>query len=260
LKEGNDNNGLRREEFSFDDVAMGLADGTLTRGQALKYMSAALLGGLGAMAGISAAAGDADARRKKGKHKRKRHTKHATPACLATCTSGCCVGNDCKAGNTTQFCGTGGGACVTCASGQICSAGKCVAPPGPPPPPASTCTGGCTPNATPGNATCCSNGLCTQNCPGSAPFKLGFNSPQCVCVAQCPAGTTPGGGFCACDPPTCLATGGVCTLDFNSCVKTCPAGQCGLTSTGVCVNTCPAPSICDPATNRCAINGVPVEK
>jgi hypothetical protein len=28
----------------------------------------------------------------------------------------------------------------------------------------------------------------------------------------------------------------------------------------VCVAACPPPSICDPANNRCAINGVPVEK
>src|SRR4051812_15349077 len=98
------NNGLRRREeaptqadrtsevYSFDNLAMGLAEGTLTRARALKLMGAAVLGGFGAIAGISAVAGDADAR-KKGKHKRRRHTKNAIPACLAICTSGCCVGN-----------------------------------------------------------------------------------------------------------------------------------------------------------------------
>jgi hypothetical protein len=56
------------EEYSFDDVARGLADGSFTRGQALKYIGSALLGGLSAMAGISAAAGDADAKKKKKHH------------------------------------------------------------------------------------------------------------------------------------------------------------------------------------------------
>src|SRR5947209_3308266 len=44
---------------------MGLADGSLTRGQALKYMGAALLGGLGALAGISSVTDEADAKRRK---------------------------------------------------------------------------------------------------------------------------------------------------------------------------------------------------
>src|SRR5438270_7237531 len=74
-------NKLRREEgqaeadrtpevHSFDNLAMALAEGTFTRGQALKYMGVALLGGLGAMAGLSVFTDDADAkrRRKKKKH------------------------------------------------------------------------------------------------------------------------------------------------------------------------------------------------
>jgi hypothetical protein len=113
------------QERSFDELARGLADGTLTRSRALKLMGAALLGGLGAFAGISAVANEAEARRK-GKHKRRRHKKHATQACLKRCTMGCCVGNDCKAGTSTSFCGSGGGACVTCASGETCTNGKCV--------------------------------------------------------------------------------------------------------------------------------------
>src|SRR3954471_25042963 len=74
LEEGNDNE-LRREEIparadtlvetsSFDELAIGLADGTLTRARVLKLMGATLLGGLGAFIGISAVAGDADARRR----------------------------------------------------------------------------------------------------------------------------------------------------------------------------------------------------
>jgi hypothetical protein len=161
LEEGNNNERRRREEvlaqadrtsevYSFDVLAMGMADGTITRGRALKLMGAVVLGGLGAMVGISAAAGDADARRKKGKHKRRQHTKNATSMCLFSCTSGCCVGNDCKAGNTTQFCGTGGGACVTCATGESCLNGtngrrQCC-------PPSRTC-----------GSICCSTGQSCTN-------------------------------------------------------------------------------------------------
>jgi hypothetical protein len=59
-----------RKAHSFDNLAMGLADDSLTRGQALKYAGAALLGGLAALAGISAFADDADARRRKKKRRR----------------------------------------------------------------------------------------------------------------------------------------------------------------------------------------------
>ena len=130
MEEGNNNESRRKEKLpaqadrmwerrSLDDLAISLAEGTLTRGRALKLMGVAVFGGFGAMVGLSAAASDADARRK-GKHKRRQHTKNATSMCLFSCTSGCCVGNDCKAGNTTQFCGTGGGACTTCATGESC--------------------------------------------------------------------------------------------------------------------------------------------
>ena len=71
-------NKLRREEgqaeadrtpevHSFDNLAMALSQGTFTRGQALKYMGVALLGGLGAMAGIGVFTSDADAKRRRKK-------------------------------------------------------------------------------------------------------------------------------------------------------------------------------------------------
>src|SRR5438270_9570672 len=71
-------NKLRREEgraeadrtpevHSFDNLAMALSQGTFTRSQALKYMGVALLGGLGAMAGIGVFTNDADAKRRRKK-------------------------------------------------------------------------------------------------------------------------------------------------------------------------------------------------
>jgi hypothetical protein len=44
------------KECSFDEMARGIAEGTLTRGQLFKRMGRTLLGGLGAMAGISVVA------------------------------------------------------------------------------------------------------------------------------------------------------------------------------------------------------------
>jgi hypothetical protein len=44
------------KECSFDEMARGIAEGTLTRGQLFKRMGTTLLGGLGAMVGISAVA------------------------------------------------------------------------------------------------------------------------------------------------------------------------------------------------------------
>src|SRR3954467_4839972 len=82
------------EEYSFDELARGLADGTLTRGRALKYIGAALLGSLGAMAGISAVAAEADARGHRKRHRGGGHKK--CPRSKFTCGNpsaglkGCC--------------------------------------------------------------------------------------------------------------------------------------------------------------------------
>jgi hypothetical protein len=61
-----------REAHSFDNLAMELANGSPTRGQALKYMGMAFLGGLAALVGISAFADDANAKRRRKKKKKKK--------------------------------------------------------------------------------------------------------------------------------------------------------------------------------------------
>src|SRR3954462_15317636 len=98
-----EDNKLRREEVpaqadrtpevhSFDDLAMELADGTLTRARVLKLMGAAILGGLlgGGVLGMP----EVEARRRfffRRRHRRRRPP--PTVACAAACTFGCCVGN-----------------------------------------------------------------------------------------------------------------------------------------------------------------------
>src|SRR4051794_27695427 len=74
--------GPARKAHSFDDLAMGLADDSLTRGQALKYVGTALLGSLAALAGISAFADDADARRR-GRKKKRRPARNICPGQLS---------------------------------------------------------------------------------------------------------------------------------------------------------------------------------
>src|SRR5215212_10933026 len=49
---------MAREEGFFDELARGLADGTLTRGKALRLLGAALVGGTLASLGIREAAAD----------------------------------------------------------------------------------------------------------------------------------------------------------------------------------------------------------
>jgi hypothetical protein len=77
------------EEHSFDELAMELADGALTRARALKLMGVALVGGLGALTSISVVADPADAKRKR-KKKKKHPVAGLAPSSpvLPACTTG----------------------------------------------------------------------------------------------------------------------------------------------------------------------------
>jgi hypothetical protein len=59
---------MAREEGFFDELARGLADGSLTRGKALRLMGAALVGGSLASLGIREAGADAPGCKRAGKH------------------------------------------------------------------------------------------------------------------------------------------------------------------------------------------------
>lgn len=207
-------------EPSFDALAKGLANGTVSRGKALRLMGAALAGGaLASIPGVAWA---------------------AKPSCPSgvTCKGQCCpvgatcgkgkgggctcptgqtaCGGQCIALNTDQNCGTCGNAC---SGGKTCQGGVCACPTG-----QTECGGVCRDLATDvancgvcgtacGTEQSCINGRC-QCLPG---FEF--------CVDKCcPTGTEcvalPGGGtrcanYC---PSGVTATPGCNSVFTNGCV------------------------------------------
>jgi hypothetical protein len=72
----------------FDELASGLASGSISRGKALKLMGAALLGGTLASLGIGEAGADPPGCKREGKH-----CTRDTQCCSGTCEGGtCCSG------------------------------------------------------------------------------------------------------------------------------------------------------------------------
>jgi hypothetical protein len=118
LEEGN--NKLRREEVSaqadrtpkvyfFDDLVMGLADGTLTRGQALKVVGGAILGtALGFMGVGFFGADEADARGRHSRdprHHRKKGHRRRVSICPVNVKAGCGVTCVCPLGTSCNGAG-----------------------------------------------------------------------------------------------------------------------------------------------------------
>src|SRR5215218_10528577 len=79
---------MAREESFFDALARGLADGSITRGKALRLMGAALAGGALASLGIGEAAGDPPGCKRDGKK-----CKNDEQCCSKNCdsSSGTCA-------------------------------------------------------------------------------------------------------------------------------------------------------------------------
>ena len=157
---------MPREDGFFDDLARGLADGTLTRGKALRLMGAAVVGGALGSLGIGEASADPIGCKRNGK----------------TCTRNdqCCSGN-CESGT-----------CSTCPSGrELLSNGTCALP----------CTtregcfaAGCDPNSTGcevelggGDARYCRNSGGLTSCTSTADCPSGqfCVSPEGACARTC---------------------------------------------------------------------------
>ena len=70
----------------FDELATGLASGSISRGRALRLMGAALVGGTLASLGIGEAAADPKGCKREGKH-----CTRGTQCCSGTCADGKCA-------------------------------------------------------------------------------------------------------------------------------------------------------------------------
>jgi hypothetical protein len=106
---------MAREEGFFDDLARGLARGSITRGKALRLMGAALVGGTLASLGIGEAGADPPGCKRNGKRCKKNSSccsdncESGTCACIPDCDehpciedSQCCSGNCGPAGVCAQ--------------------------------------------------------------------------------------------------------------------------------------------------------------
>ena len=215
-------------EGSLDELAKGLASGTLSRRGALRIMGAALLGGaLASMPGVAWAAkpgGCASGVRCKGKC-------CAVGATCATKGGGCtCPAGQTECGGvcrdlTTDManCGVCGNACAqgaSCVGGQcVCQSGQDLCPG------TNVCVQGC--SATSGEVF--DPTTCRCECPTGETLCPGNNT----CVQNCPSGQTLNTATCTCEcPPGTTTCGTTC----------CPSGQgC---SNGTCLDMCPAPLTC----------------
>src|ERR671921_402224 len=126
---------MAREEGFFDELARGLADGTLTRGKALRLMGAALVGGSLASLGIREAGADPPGCKRLGKN-----CTRDTQCCgNLVCPSGTCqtptttTTTSTTSTSTTPMCLPEGASCTSggtpCCSGN-CQNGFCLPPTG----------------------------------------------------------------------------------------------------------------------------------
>ena len=187
---------MAREDGLFDELARGLADGTLTRGKALRLMGAALVGGALASAPRVALADD-DCRRFG------RRCRRDSQCCSKNCVRrgdekvcGCPEGkrrcND-RCVNLKRNENHCGSCSNRCAEGEQCVGGTCTSgacPPGRVELSNGTCAISC---GTPGSPDC--SGSCTGQCAESYEvrgtgycYTTGSSDIPCSADSACPIG------------------------------------------------------------------------
>jgi hypothetical protein len=231
---------MARESF-FDDLARGLADGSVTRAKALRLMGAALVGGTLTSFGIGGVAAADDGCKPTGKKCKK--NKHC---CSGNCSggkcaacppgqvlcNGSCVSNSCPTGQTFNS-----STCqCECPSGQVlCSNGSCGLPNG------GTCTA---------DTQCCSGTICANGKCCTPNFSSQTNPGACTADSECCSGI--------CNPPGTLTTGfcffcrelrGSCAAGEECCRGECRNGRCCGTGTTRCTTDT------DCCSGRCLDNG-----
>jgi hypothetical protein len=207
---------------SFDELAKGLATGTLSRGKALRLMGAALVGGTLGSLGMGEAAGDPPGCKRNGKK-----CKRNTQCCSENCVNGRCA---CPVGTTpcdTQCCPEGrecvGGQCQGgCPSGRTLTEGDC------------NCADFC--DAPDPSLFACQNNpdcLCTKTTEntGFCAKITGPCEPPCSSSSDCPSGWKCQVDSCCatpvCGPPcTCAQNGSICSSDSECCSGMCESETC----------------------------------
>jgi hypothetical protein len=166
------------EGHSVDELARGLATGTMSRRQVLKVLGGTLAGGLLAVLGVGGGVAAADECKRNGKRCKK--------------NSQCCSGN-CANGTCAAACVANGGACT---AGTQCCSGFCKG---------GTCAASCIP---PEATTCASSDVCPEGCfcerdpSGALVCEREGSGTGIPCTTSCDC---PTGEFC--HP---FGTGGVC--------------------------------------------------
>jgi hypothetical protein len=123
---------------SFDELAIGLSSGTLSRGKALKLVGAALVGGaLASIPGIAEAAPKPKPPKSGKKHLGSK-CKRASQCASGVCAGGVCGGTEqctsCPEGCVCALDDSGNITCIACPPGELCqirlvsSCDDCVAP------------------------------------------------------------------------------------------------------------------------------------
>jgi hypothetical protein len=251
------------EATSFDELAKGLASGTLSRGKALRLLGGALVG-----ATLASVPGVAWAKKKPGKQKKCKDFED----CQGTIQGSECIKGQCVCGSGTTLCG--GSCCTTefCCGGvngvccgapnTTCVNGECVCSPG-----SAACEGGCCPEGDicvdryGGGKRCCDpgkvcGGICCQGyfddhvcCNGVCCVREGDTcvNGQCGCGTgpSCPAGTecVPGTGTCCPEDQWCAtdfsATNAICCPEGTVCT-----GDCSSHSQTCVTECCPVERVC----------------
>jgi hypothetical protein len=203
---------------SFDELAKGLASGTVSRGQALRWMGGALVGAaLAAVPGVAWAEGGRCSEGQTRCNDRcvnLQNNENHCGSCRNRCASNqtCCKGRCVNLKTNERHCGS----CFhRCEDGQECVGGMCDG------------GGGC-PDGRPQCGTqCCSTGeTCVHGticCPNARVCDPGTSATCCAETQECV------GGVCRCPPdPACTEESGG-NWDFSVCACLCSDGiaRCG---------------------------------
>jgi hypothetical protein len=251
---------------SFDELAKGLATGTLSRGKAIRWMGGALLGAaLASFPGVAWA--DDDCRRLG------RECRRDSQCCSRNCirrgddkVCGCPEGKSrCKdrcvnLDRNENHCGE----CFNrCEEGQECVNGECGSPPPACPPEEAPCCTCLYRDTTTGEFfSTCHPGFTGENCdtPCTADVPEGTEFVEAsvafggaigsilVCGPSTRENTT--GTECDYVPCTCVADGGTCTADHSCCSGFCVNGTCCSVANCTTDDDCCGDAICD-STGEC---------